>query len=288
MFWGCWVPSRQPSVEAASRKILDKFGIAVRDMEGVSCCPDPVVTERLQREMWLALAARNLSIAEEMGMDMVTVCNGCYETLFEAIEMLKTNEGLRASAEKALARVGRRLPVKTSLKHIIEVLGQDVGIDKIEKLSLRRLNKLNVAIHPGCHLFRAHSREEVADKPRLFEQIVSATGASSVDYGVSRFCCGYPHRVVEEEFSLKMMLAKKLERMWEAGADCVVVACPACNIQFEFGQLELKRKYSMAFGEGVPILHVVELVALGLGIKPEEFGLQAHRISTSNIISKLV
>lgn len=288
MFWGCWVPSRQPSVEAACRKVLDRFGISVRDMEGVSCCPDPVVTERLQREMWLALAARNLSIAERMGMDLVTVCNGCYETLFEATETLRTSEMMRGKVEKALARIGKPLPVKTSLKHIIEILGQDVGVEEIERLSSGRLNKLNVAIHPGCHLFRAHSRENVQDKPKLFDRIVHATGARAVDYGIPRFCCGYPHRVVEEEFSLKMMLAQKLQRMWEAGADCVVVACPACNIQFEFGQLELKRKYNMAFGEGIPVIHIVELVALGLGIKPEEFGLQTHRISTSNITFKLV
>ena len=287
MFWGCWVPSRQPSVEGACRSVLSRFGIGIKDMEGVSCCPDPVVTERLQREMWLALAARNLSIAEKAGTAMATICNGCYETFFEAIETIKTDENLRGKVETALDRIATTLPKKTELRHIIEILGKDIGVEEIAKLSSKRLSKLNVAVHPGCHLYRSHSREEVQDKPKMFEQIVAATGANLVDYGITRFCCGYPHRVVEEEFSLRMMLARKLQRIWDADADCVVVSCPACNIQFEFGQLELKRKYDIAFGSGIPVIHIVELVALGLGIKPEEFGLSTHRGPTQNIISKL-
>jgi heterodisulfide reductase subunit B len=258
-------------------------------MEGVSCCPDPVVTERLQRELWLAMAARNLSIAEDMKMDMVALCNGCYETLFEAKETLRTDGALRTRVEKAFTGIGRKLPSNPGLRHIVEVLGKDVGIDEIERLSNNRLKNLTVAVHPGCHLYRAHNREEAVEKPKLFERIVTATGAESAKYGLSRFCCGYPHRVVEEEFSLRMMLARKLHSIWQSGADCVVVACPACNIQFEFGQLELKRKYQVDLdgGVGIPTIHIVELVALGLGIKPEEIGLKAHRGPIQNIIAKL-
>lgn len=287
IFWGCWVPARQPSVEAACRMVMERFGIGIEDMEGASCCPDPVVTERLQREMWLTMAARNLSIAEDMGKDLVTVCNGCYETLFEAKESLRTDEMLRSRVEKALSRIGRTLPSKIGLNHIVEVLGRDIGVDEIRRLSGNRLSRLSVAIHPGCHLYRADSREATREKPRMLEEIVEATGAKEVEYGIKRFCCGYPHRVVEEEFSLKMMLARKLQRMWEAGADCVVVTCPACNIQFEFGQLELKRRYNIAFDSGLPVIHVIELVALGIGIGPDEFGLKTHRGPTANIISKL-
>ena len=291
MFWGCWIQARQPSVEAACRMVLNRFGIQPRDMDGVSCCPDPVVTERLQRELWLAMAARNLSIAENMKMDLVTLCNGCYETLYEARETLKTNERLREKIEKTFASVGRTLPSKLALRHIVDVLGQDIGVREIERLSSVRLSRLKVAIHPGCHLYRSHSRDTAQDRPEMFEDIVAAAGASAVDYGLTRFCCGYPHRVVEEEFSLRMMLARKLHRIWDAGADCIVVACPACNIQFEFGQLELKRKYQFELeegGVGIPTIHIVELVALGLGIKPEEFGLRSHRGPIQNIIAKLV
>jgi heterodisulfide reductase subunit B len=289
MFWGCWIQARQPSVEAACRMVLDRFGIQARDMEGVSCCPDPVVTERLQRELWLAMAARNLSIAENMKMKMVTLCNGCYETLFEAKETLTRNKELRETIERAFARIGRQLPSNPDLRHIVEVLGEDIGIKEIERLSNDRLKNLKVAVHPGCHLYRAHSRKDALKKPKMFEEIVAAAGAEPVEYGLSRFCCGYPHRVVEEEFSLRMMLARKLHSIWQSGADCVVVACPACNIQFEFGQLELRRKYQVDLdgGVGIPTIHVVELVALGLGAKPDEIGLRAHRGPIQNIIAKL-
>ncbi|MEM3017725.1 MAG: heterodisulfide reductase-related iron-sulfur binding cluster [Candidatus Bathyarchaeia archaeon] len=287
MFWGCWVPMRQPSVEVACRKVLGRFKIGIRDVEGFSCCPDPVVTERLQREMWLALAARNLSIAERSGASLATVCNGCYETFFEAVEALERDTALREKVERALNRVGTNVPQRTDLRHIVEILHQDVGVGEIARLSSKRLRRLKVAVHPGCHLYRSRTREETQDKPRMFGEIVAATGAELVDYGLTRFCCGYPHRVVEEEFSLKMMLARKLQRMWDAGADCVVVSCPACNIQFEFGQLELKRRYGIVFDSGVPVIHVVELVALALGIEPEEFGLQTHRGPTSSIVEKL-
>lgn len=106
--------------------------------------------------MWLALAARNISIANSMGMDLATVCNGCYETFFEAIETLKTDNTLREEVKKVLEQIGKPLPSNTSLKHIVEILGQDIGLDQIKSRSTNQLSKLNIAVHPGCHLFRAH------------------------------------------------------------------------------------------------------------------------------------
>jgi heterodisulfide reductase subunit B len=290
VYWGCWIQARMPSVESACRMVFDRYGLTARDMEGASCCPDPVVTERLQRELWLSLAARNLSIAENMKMDMVTLCNGCYETLFEARDTLRANDQLRGVVEKTLATVGRTMPSNPGLRHIVEVLAQDIGIEKIERSRTDTLKKLKVAVHPGCHLYRAHDRETSQQKPKMFEDVVAAAGAEPIKYRLRRFCCGYPHRVVEEEFSLKEMLARKLQSIWMSGADCIVVACPACNIQFEFGQLELKRKYQFDLdggGIGIPVIHVVELVALGLGIKPEEFGMTSHRGPIQNLIGKL-
>lgn len=285
VFWGCWIQTRLPSVEASLRRVARTFDLELQDMPGASCCPDPVMTALLDREVWLSIAARNLAISEESGLDLVTTCNGCYETLFEANEALREDEALRRRVNSLIEPFGREFRGSQEVRHIVEVLHGDVGIERISSAVRRSLEGLRIAVHPGCHLFRSRRLEDYDLKARMFEELIRVTGAELVDYKLKRMCCGFPQRQADEEYALKETLRIKLEGTAAVGADCIAVVCPSCQMQFELGQLELKRRFNLEFN--IPTFNLSELLALSMGVSPRNIGLETHIIPVRGVLEKV-
>ncbi len=282
LFLGCLIPFRYPSIELAARKALEILGADFSDVQGYSCCPEPVITRLMDRDLWLALSARNLALAEKQGIDRLFVlCNGCYETLFEAEEALKEPEE-REKISSVLSRFGYKYEGKVELLHAVEALHRDFKA-KIEE-SVKAPLKAKVAVHYGCHLFRSKPGEDIWSKPNMMRELLEALGAELVEYKLERLCCGFPSSNIDMEFSLKERLAPKLEAISAAGADCVITTCPACISQFETGQMALRR-YGMEFH--VPVLHLMEVVAMCLGVKPEELGLEVHRSPVLEFVKRV-
>ena len=69
-FPGCLIPARHPAMEFAIRHTLQNLGIEIVDLEGTSCCPDPIYFKSKDKLSWLAVAARNLTLAEDIAGDV--------------------------------------------------------------------------------------------------------------------------------------------------------------------------------------------------------------------------
>lgn len=282
LFLGCMIPQRLPSAELATRKVFNSLGLGIVEMEGYTCCPDPILARLMDRRVALSMSARNLSIAERQGLDVVVLCNGCYETLWEANEFMKRGENSREINE-LLAKVGRKYKGTINVRHVVEVLYKDVGIEAIKNQVKKPLG-LKLAVQYGCHLFREVSGGDIWRKPKQFEELVSATGAEVVRSDVDQLCCGFPTSHVDEEFSLKHNLLPKLERYRHMRVDGIVVVCPACDVQFESGQLALRR-YGHKFS--IPCLHLVELLALAFGVPAKELSLKFHRSPVAKLAARI-
>jgi len=274
LFLGCQIPMRYPNLEVASRKVFEKTGLETLDMLGYSCCPEPVNSRLLDRTALLTISARNLAIAEKLGLDILTLCNGCYETLFEASDTLNHDPSQLKTVNDILKKSGKSYLGRTKVRHFVEALYEDIGINHIKKL-VTKPQKLRVALHPGCHLYREHEGEDTDRKPEMMKELTLAIGAEIVDYGLEKLCCGYPTMLVDEEFSLRQRLLPKLKAIRESRAHLVVVACPACMMQFEMGQTMLT-KFGLKYN--IPCVSIIELLALSFGVPPLELHLDFHKI----------
>lgn len=274
LFLGCLIPARLPHIEAISIKVLDRLGIKTKDIIDASCCPDPVVMKSLDFKSWLAIAARNLSLAEETESDIVTLCSGCFSTLSKANHLLKQNDELGGEVNHLLSEINRSFSGKITVKHVVEII-RDIGKETIEQRVKKPLKQLKVASHPGCHLVRPSDVIHVDDPnmPTIQEEIASWVGAEPVSYPLKMLCCGVGIKMVDPEANL-LLLREKLADIKETEANCIVTPCPFCFIQFDKGQKEVNRK----FGENYtfPVFYITELLGLAFGFSPEEVGLQLH------------
>jgi len=285
MFEGCTIGNRIPFIEASSRKVFDKLGIQTSQAP-FSCCPDPTGMKSFDNDAWLVMGARNLSLAEAEGKDIVSLCNGCTNTLRGVKHQLQHDSLKKEKVNLELAKVGKEFKGSVDVKHFIDVLKKEVGIDKIKGAITKQLSGLKVAVHPGCHYMRPSEWMESDDpmRPTTLKELVSATGASVVDYGEEVLCCGSAVTNAYEEHGLQN-LKIKMDLIKKSGVDIIAVNCPACFQQFDTRQRDLGKKFETEYN--VPILYLTELYAFAMVFSPDELGLKFHRTRLTGILEKL-
>ena len=288
-FLGCIMNNRYPGIEKATRILFDKLDIELKDMEGASCCPAPGVFGSFDQTTWATIAARNIAIAEEMGADIMTECNGCFGSLRECNDLLLENEAKKDEINGILAETtDKQFKGEIKVRHFAEILYNDVGLDKIAENFTKNLN-LNVAVHYGCHFLKPTAEvgiEESAENPTILDELVEITGAKSVPYDNKMMCCGAGGGLRARDIDVTLSFTKeKLDAMKAAGVDAIVNVCPFCHLQFDVGQKEVNAKYGTDFA--FPVFHLAQLYGLAMGLDAEELTLGAQLIDATPVLEKI-
>lgn len=288
-FPGCMIPVKYPQMEAAIRKTLPNLGIEIVDLDGFSCCPDPIHFKAKDTFQWLVLAARNLSIAEKAGLDIFTICSGCTGTLCEANRMLQNDAGLREKVNVELKKVNRRYDGGIKVRHIVNVMRDTVGIEKVAESVTRPLKDVMVAIHYGCHLLKPRQFMDVddPDNPKIMDRLIRAIGADTCRHQEWYLCCG---KACDSDDLKEQMTDTVLKSIREMDADCMGMICPSCFSSFDLGQLMLRRREKAESGgeagREVPPVYYFQLLGLAQGFSPEEMGFANHKIKPTALLEK--
>ncbi|MEM1537462.1 MAG: heterodisulfide reductase-related iron-sulfur binding cluster [Candidatus Nezhaarchaeales archaeon] len=275
LFPGCVIYSRLPHIEALTLKSFNTLGIKLQPLKGFTCCPEPFAFKTLSEKAWYALAARNLSLAEAENGDILTVCNGCTYTLHEASKGLKRDEKLQSEVNQVLAITGRSFKGEVEVLSFVRYLYEKVGVERIKRYVKNPLIGVKAALHHGCHLFEELEEYDDVRRPRSFKGLVEALGLETVEYPSETLCCGAFLQAVEEKLHLEV-LREKLGDVKAHGATCLVVSCPTCYLQYDLGQLQIKRKLKEDYN--IPVFHYVELLALSLGLPVENLIKRFHTV----------
>ncbi len=271
-FLGCIAPLRYPGIEKSTRVVCEVLGIELVDFKDASCCPAPGVIRAFSRKAWLAAGARNLALAEKQGLDIVTICNGCYGSLFDVAHELNSDAELRAEVNKILAEIGLKYEGKTKVFHFADVLYREVGIEKI-KAAIKKPLDYKVATFYGCHFLKPSKHKSIDDpeNPHVLDELVEATGAQSMPRKQKMMCCGAGGGVRSAMADVAMKFTEQnLKNMVEGGAEYIVDICPFCHLQFDSGQPELK-KYKLS------VLHLSQLYGIAMGMNANDLGIAAHK-----------
>lgn len=282
-FPGCVIPTKVPQIESSSRAVFEVLGIEIVDGFNYVCCPNQNM-KQLDVYSWLAIAARNLSIAEENKLDIITLCSGCANTLAEANYILRNDEE-RERINEILKVIDREYKGSVEVKHFLKVLHEDVGLEAVKNKVSKELH-LKVAPYYGCHLLKPSKVMNFDDpeNPSSMDELLKVLGCEPVSYLKSDMCCGSALGAIDENASLNMVKEILLE-IKKVNADAISVVCPSCFEQLDLGQIKIMRRDKERID--VPVLYISQLMGLAMGIDSKPLGLTSHKVKPRALIARL-
>jgi len=284
MFLGCAIPYRVSAYEISARKILKNLGVELVEMPEFNCCGLPI--DPVSHEMMLILAARNLALAEQKGLNIIALCPGCAGTLKKVKKTLKEDKTLLEEVNGHLKNAGLEFQGTVDAKHLMQVLIEDVGLEKVKKAVVKPLTMLKVAEHNGCHILRPKEFIGFDDPedPKTLKTLIEATGATCLDYMDETECCGAPSVGVNDKIALQLA-RDKLNHVKMVEAQALITICPFCHIMYDTNELRIEKMFNETYG--IPVLHYPQLLGLAMGISPEELAFNELRVDVSKILKQV-
>lgn len=283
---GCLAQESSTELDVATKIVAEKLGIELVELKAAACCGSGFANER-DPLLNMAVNARTFAQAEQLGLDIVTVCSTCHGSLMRDLSHLKENEKLRDEVNGLISQVGYSFKGDVNIKHLLWVLHSDVGVEELKKKKVNSLKGLKVASFYGCHILRPKEEMNYEDDemPGSMEEIVEAfDGVAIWDYPEKTKCCGY-HVSFANEHAAFTMMANALQSAIERQADVMLTPCPICHLALDTDQPRVEKYIKKKLG--IPVFHLPQLVAYGLGADLDELGLKRHMSNMKKVEEKL-
>lgn len=283
-FPGCVIPQRENAYELSARKVCEKLGIELIELKEANCCG--FFLDAVDHLSSTILAAKNLSLADEIGCDLFTLCPACFGHLTRVRTELLNNQNLKNSVNKALSEINKQFQGSSEVTHISKVLVKEIGIKKLKETVTKPLEQLKVAPHYGCHILKPSDELQFdsPENPKLLDSLIEATGAKCINYMEKRLCCGAPIMGADDNLSLQIV-REKLKGIQKVEADLIVTVCPFCHTHFDLNQPRVEETFSEKYQ--IPVLHYTQLLGLAQGFTADELGIYENRVPADNILSLL-
>lgn len=247
------------------------------EMQDWNCCgATPAAT--VHPDLPYALAARNLAIAEEMGMEMVTPCAACYKNINKASHVLRDDPETLARINTTLD--SHQLGYPPRVRHPLDVIANNVGVDNVPVA--KPLRGIKVASYYGCLITRPEGGFDDPEHPESMDRLMEALGAEAVDWPYKTKCCGGAIYMTTEDVSFAMS-ADVLAYAKAAGANAVAVGCPFCQLLLDLYQDKLEAIRGTTFN--MPIFFFSQLMGLAMGIDRTQLGLERLVVSPFELLA---
>ena len=280
LFIGCQIPARVPQYEMSAKAVLKELNVGLADERQFNCCGYPM--RNSNRKAFILSSVRNLALAERKGLNLLVMCKCCFGSLKKAEAFMEDEGDLQKEIREILGREGLTYKGNVKINHFLSVLYHVIGLDTLKSKIMKPYKDLKIATHYGCHALRPSNITQFDDpvSPTLFDRLVEATGAKSVDWSRKLECCGSHAMGTNDDLSMNLT-KKKLDNSIEAGAAFLSSACPYCQIQFDTVQDMILMENAERSGIG-SILYS-QLLGLSMGIDEKKLGLKMNKIDISSI-----
>jgi succinate dehydrogenase / fumarate reductase, cytochrome b subunit len=289
-FPGCVAQGAGRELYLSTQALAQALGIELIELKKAACCGSGVFKETSQL-LEDTVNARNIALAEELNLPLLTHCSTCQGVLGHVDDRLKDakqNQPDYFEEVNGLLKEQGCSPYQgtTQVTHLLWAIVGDYGLDRLAAQVQQRLSGLNCAAFYGCYLLRAQKTLPFDDPvhPSSMERVFETVGATPIYYSGRTQCCGWPIASYAPEQSFKMA-GGRIQEAIAAGADCLVTPCPLCHLNLDSRQPEVEKAMGQTLG--LPVLHLPQLIGLALGIEPRQLGLERHIVSTLPVLKKL-
>jgi heterodisulfide reductase subunit B2 len=267
---GCSAKATSRAYEEALRAIAPRLGIELEEVPDWNCCGASMVVA-VNKVLALTLAARNLALAEPQQKTVMTPCPSCNLSMAKANHVLHEGGPLAEKVQTALEAGGLHYGGSVQVRHLLDVLANDVGIEKIKAATLKPLTGIKVAPYYGCQLIRPHAPGDDENDPQNLERIIAAIGGAPAAFPLRMTCCGGTLAITRPEAG-QTLCTNIFRSIYAAGADAVVTPCGLCQTTLEVAQEQAGRDLGVT--TNLPIFNLPQLVGQALGLEAKVLGLQ--------------
>lgn len=274
LFPGCVLEGAAAEAYTSLKKVCGKLDIELEEIPNWTCC-GASHAQGVDDLAALAVNARNISIAEHMGLDIMTVCNTCTLQLRTAKQRLDKDKELREKVNGILRDSGHPYEYKGTSKitHFLWVL--DDHPELLDGRITRPLDGMKVAGYYGCHILRPQEIMDHGDgkHPEYLERLIRRLGGDAVWFDANRKCCGF-HAQLAAEHDVLTVTGQIVDSADRAGAAAIVTPCPLCQMQLDM--YEPEGREAVGSRAEIPVLHLQQLIGFAMGMSKEEVGFNRH------------
>jgi len=274
---GCSLEGTAKDFHRSTLAVAGRLGLELPELKDWICCGSTAAhtTNPLLAD---ALPARNLRAAQ--GVPVAVACAACYSRLKTANYHIAQDSSVRANVAKA---VGGDYDGETPVRHLLEILGRDIGEKAVARAIVRPLAGLRVACYYGCLLTRPPevTQFDDAENPTLMDKLLETAGATVVDWPHKTECCGASFSIADS--SIVVELSDKILAMAKAaGVDCIATACPLCQLNLDMRQKDIEVKLGRRYD--MPIFYFTQLLGLAMGCSAGELSLSSLMVDPRKLL----
>jgi heterodisulfide reductase subunit B len=276
-FPGCSLSGMGRPYDESLRAVFAHLGLQLEEIPDWNCCGATSYMS-ISPTKAVALATRNLALAESSGRDIVAPCSACYLVLSKAQHQLADYPAIAEKVQKGLAAAGLTYNGRVRVRHPLDVLMNDVGPTALASKVVRPLAAYRVAPYYGCQIVRPYATFDDPLKPMTLDRLMAALGARVVDYPLKARCCGGSIMGTMEDIGLRLNFLLLSEARIR-GANVLATTCPLCQFNLEAYQ----GKMYAAFKEpaDLPVVYFTQLMGLAFGLHPKSLGLQRNFVTAA-------
>jgi len=269
--------------------IEEKMGMELIEVEDWNCCG---ATEycAVNRTAAHSLVARNLALAEAMSngtKTLLAACSACYLNLDKTDHYMREDPAFRDRINDALSAGGLNYTAgSVNVKHVLDVIFNDIGLEKIKEQVVRPLKGLRVAAYYGCMIVRPDVDKKFGNPeyPTTLEDLMIALGAEVIDFPMKTHCCSGHMTQISAETAYEL-IRRLIYGATRYEADLLVALCPMCQLNIDAYQNETNRYFNTNYE--VPILYFTQMIGLAFGIEPKKLGIGREFVDPRPALSKI-
>ena len=281
---GCSLESSGKPYDESLRAVFRALGIGLRELEDWNCCGATMYMS-VDEALSLAISARNLALAEQAGFrDLIAPCSACYTVLLKTNRFLRESPELRGKVDHLLGQVGLKYSLGVKVRHPLDVLVNEVGVEVIASAAKRSLEGVAFAPYYGCQIVRPERGFDDREFPLTMDTLFQRLGARAVYFPLKTRCCGGMLMTTFPDVCLQLV-KDLLECAAENGAQCIITTCPLCQVNLEAYQKRVNKKFGTSYQ--VPVMYFTQLLGVALGCSEKELGLHRNLIPWKAPISVL-
>jgi heterodisulfide reductase subunit B2 len=122
------------------------------------------------------------------------------------------------------------------------------------------------------------------DNPTSLDELVTVMGGENVDWPYKVECCGGGLSLARTDVVIQLT-DSILSMAQNAGADCIAVSCPMCQINLDLRQQDIKKQTGRDYE--MPIVYITQLLGFSFGISPDKLGFNKLMVPASGILEKV-